>query len=160
MRSALGRLPMGSGLIEGKTRRVGAPCRSARAGRGEGTSRSSASRCGDGRSHGAAQRTPPACGGGAAGCRGTETAARRSDAAERRADQVEADRRQVEAARDAAIALADQTVPLLKDAMDRAHEQARGSGVYEGRLGAGFSQAHGAERALARNPAVFISPLR
>jgi hypothetical protein len=44
----------------------------------------------------------------------------------------------VEAARDAAIALADQTVPLLKDAMDRAHEQARGSGVYEGRLGAGF----------------------
>jgi hypothetical protein len=94
---------------------------------------------------------------GAAGCRGTETAARRSDAAERRADQVEADRRQVGAARDAAIALADQTVPLLKDAMDWAHEaeQGRGSGVYEGRLGAGFSQAHGAERALARNPAVF-----
>jgi hypothetical protein len=62
----------------------------------------------------------------------------------------------VGAARDAAIALADQTVPLLKDAMDRAHEaeQGRGSGVYEGRLGAGFSQAHGAERALARNPAV------
>jgi hypothetical protein len=55
-----------------------------------------------------------------------------SDAAERRADQVEADRRQVEAARDAAIALADQTVPLLKDAMDWAHEaeQGRGSGVY------------------------------
>jgi hypothetical protein len=67
----------------------------------------------------------------------------------------------MEAARDAAIALADQTVPLLKDVMDRAHEaeQGRGSGVYEGRLGAGFSQAHGAERALARNPAVF-SPLR
>jgi hypothetical protein len=49
-----------------------------------------------------------------------------------------------------------QSVPLPKDAMDRAHEaeQGRGSGVYEGRLGAGFSQAHGAERALARNPAV------
>jgi hypothetical protein len=82
------------------------------------------------------QRTPPACG----GVRGTETAARRSDAAERRADQVEADRRQVGAAMDAAIALADQTVQLLKDAMDWAHEaeQGRGSGVYEGRLGAGF----------------------
>ena len=72
------------------------------------------------------------------------------------------DGRQVEAARDATIALADQTVPLLKDAMDRAHEaeQGRGSGVYEGRLGAGFSQAHGAERALARKPAVIHCPLR
>ena len=82
------------------------------------------------------QRTPPACG----GVRGTETAARRSDAAERRADQVEADRRQVGAAMDAAIALADQTVQLLKDAMDWVHEaeQGRGSGVYEGRLGAAF----------------------
>jgi hypothetical protein len=66
--------------------------------------------------------------------------------------------------RDAAIALADQTVPLLKDAMDWAHEadQGRGSGVYEGRLGAGFSQAHGAERALALGIALsFIRcPLR
>ena len=93
------------------------------------------------RSHGAAQRTPPACGPRSLhlapvrlrlicppfrGVRAPGSGFGASAASSTTGD--------------AAIVLADQTVPLLKDAMDWAHEaeQGRGSGVYEGRLGAGF----------------------